>query len=385
MIEFNTAKAPLVKEILEIDKSDKEIDVVKFRYLSAKGNEIYTVLAYPKEKGTYPGLLVLHGGTQNAEIVKNRVELNARNGYISMAPELPVIANPTENSIGDWTKREYVEGAFENTSNPLECSLYETVSAACDAFLLMENINTLLPENIALKDKSIGLTGFSWGGYMVTMLCSIFKERVKAGFSNYGCGFYDLSYFWSKYFDAMTEENKNVWLENYDVGRRAKDIISPYFIASPANDMFFNPPAVMKTLETVSSKNKSFVFSPNSHHCIEVPGGTSKNPDDPHGCAMEKVYFDYYLKNIGEPFFSVKRNKNIMTTDAKEPNVSVYYSDNKVLWTERKWKKLDSEMLVLKNNEYIADVPKEFYENKDFYFLVTDERNVSVSSDIFQF
>lgn len=385
MIDFSTAKLPKITKIIEKNNENDHIETVKLRYSSVKGNEIYAVLSYPRKKGIYPCILVLHGGTQNAEIVKNRVEQNAKNGYISIAPELPVIADPTENSVGEWTERGYMSGAFENDEDPYKSSLFEAVTAAAEAFLLAENINPFLPQGIELKEKSLGLTGFSWGGYMVTMLCGIFGKRVTAGFSNYGCGYYDLSYFWSKYFEKMSEKSKEIWLENYDAGRKAKNIVSPYFIASPSNDLFFNPPSVMKTLEAVKTAEKGVVFSPNSHHCIEVPGGTSKDPDAPHGCAMEKIYFDYYLKNEGDGFFKVTRKGNSITTNAKNPEISVFYSESDALWTERKWKKLGDDGIIFDGKAYSVKACDDMRKNCDFYFLVTDERNVSVSSDIFKF
>lgn len=383
MIAFNTEKIPKIKEIIRVDDSDKDIVVVEFKYCSVNSNEIYTVFAYPKKDGVYPCLTVFHGGTQNAQIVKNRVIQNAKDGYISLAPELPVIAEPTRFSVGGWTKKGYMSGAFENTDNPLFCSLYETITAACESFLLAENIDCMLPENIKFQKNRIGLTGFSWGGYTVTMLLGIFGKRVTVGFSNYGCGYYDLSYFWSKYFEKMSEKNKEIWLENFDAGRRAKNIVSPYFIASPSNDLFFNPPSVMKTLETISSKSKGLVFSPNSHHCIEVPGGTSKNPDDPHGCAMEKVYFDYWLKNEGERFFTVERKNSEIKISKNVMEVKVYFSKNDKKWTERNWQLLDNKYISFDGEKYTLSIPEELKQNCDFYFLATDEQNVSVSSDIF--
>lgn len=384
IVDFFKYNIPTVRDIINIDNSDKDINVVRFRFDSIKNNGIYTVLAYPKKAGIYPGILVLHGGMQNADIVANRVEANARRGYISMAPELPVIANPTDNSEGEWVKKGYLHNAFKDTSEPLECSLFETVSAAVDAFNLLKSAEIILPEEVKIDKYNIGLTGFSWGGYLVTMLCGILKEQVKAGFSNYGCGYYDLTAYWDKDFAKMSEANKKIWLENYDAGRRAKNITAPFFIASPSNDTFFYPPSVMKTLESIPSDNKGLVFSPNSHHCIKLPGGTSENPDDPHGCSMENIYFDYHLKGEGDNFPKIILQGTTLTVDRNVVSVELIYSDNSVNYTEREWKKLNKDLIVYKNGAYTALIPEELKQNNDFYFLVTDDRNVSVSSEIFR-
>lgn len=387
-IDFYSESIPKLKDIISIDSSDKDIEIVKFRFESVKNNEIYSVMAYPKKEGSYPAILVLHGGTQNADIVSNRVAANAKKGFVSMASELPYIATPTENSKGEWVRKDYLYNVFSDTDDPEKCSLFETVFAAIDSFNFLSKPYEVIEKSkkIEIQRENIGLTGFSWGGWLVTMLCGILGERAKAGFSNYGCGYYDLSDFWNKYFSKMSDDNKAVWLENYDAGRMAKNITSPFFIASPTNDTFFYPPAVMKTIDSIASQNKGFVFSPNSHHCIKVKGGTSENPNEPHGCEMENIYFDFHLKNKGLDFPKVTLKNDSLIVNTDDVSVDLIYSEANVNYPERKWKTLDKNFIIFENGIYKAKIPENLKKSCEFYYLVTDnKRNVTVSSKIFKF
>jgi len=396
---------PLVKEIISIDDTDDEIVKVKLRFHSFKDmngnyqNGVYCIVAYPKRTGEYPGILYLHGGTLNAESYAGRVYKAARQGYIAAAPEIPYIATPTENSQGEWTKKPYLSDVFIDSVNPADSSMIEAIVAIRDAFCLLEAgrltwaDNETLSSDVRIDSTNLGISGLSWGGYLTLMLASIVGDKIKAVFSDFGCGFYDLTPYWDKKWAGMSNENKKVWLDNFDVGRKVKNITAPVFITTPTNDWYYSPVSAMETLKNVGSQHKGIVFSPNSHHEINVPGGTGV----PIGCAMQEVYFDYYLKGKGSPFprvslenisYDGKKYNLTLQVDHETENpitiLELWGADNGTDYKSRKWEKIETRVNEYSGGMYKVEITA-YAElaNMELFFLVSDSRNVSASSNMF--
>jgi len=89
--KYIDSKPPeIVRQIHQTDSVGVIIQEITFRLKDS--SEIYAVIASPKQKGKYPGMLVLHGGGGQAE--KDKAIAWAQRGYIAVAPDLPGIAEP---------------------------------------------------------------------------------------------------------------------------------------------------------------------------------------------------------------------------------------------------------------------------------------------------
>ena len=400
--EYVNKTAPEIESVISTEEEDG-IVVTRLRFYSkftdkTDQNIVYAVAAYPKEAGTYPGVMVLHGGTQIADYMTNRVKTLAKAGYVALAPELPGIANPETavNSEGVWRSEAYGARHVVDSTDPKDTSIYEAVAAALEGFHLLQAGGFVQNDaNVTVDTDKLGVCGVSWGGYTSTMVAGILQNQVKAVFSEYGSGFYDAGSWWTDMLNNLSAPARNAWLDNLDAGRRAQYITAEYFAAASANDDFFYPPAVMTTLNAIPG-HKNQVFAPNISHNINLPGGTKEGSiGSPDGCTMQYDYFDYYLKGEGAPLPEVTFDSGSFTADSNAyeaafsvvPNTentlsaTLYYSNSTASWPNRQWESVSA---VVENGVCTVQFPVELgSEHYDFYLAVSEEsenRTVSASS-----
>ncbi len=340
-------------------------------------NEVYAVIARPAGGGTYPGLLLLHGGGGCAEVGPALVW--AQRGYVVVTPDLPGIANPEKvpHSRGTWTGQPYGTGRWDLEPDVTAATIYQAVVAALQAFALLRTQSDV-------DVNHIGVTGTSWGGYMTTMVCGLMGSRIQAGFSNYGTGFFEDTVF-VKELNKLPEHTRAIWFEHFDAGCRANGITAPFFIAGASNDTFFQPPAVEKTLAAASGP-VGRVHAPNAHHMLPIPGGT---PDCGSPAAMAAEWFAWHLQGRGAPFPEVEidapddtRAVVFRVRGAKTPSdAAVWYSAPATEggWPKRVWEKLPAEQTA--SGVYRATLPEVCGGPGAAWFaMVSEGDSVTVSS-----
>ncbi len=357
--------------------------------------EVLAVIAAPVAPGKHPGMLVLHGGGGCAEAEKAIAW--AQRGYVSVAPDLPGIAEPKKlvHSKGRWSGMKYGEGRYVANPN-VEASLL--VDAVLSALKSLD----LLCAQRDVDTSRIGVVGISWGGYMTTMLCGLAGDRVRAGFAVFGCGFYELTSQQPTLLKMPVAEREQ-WMKWLDAGRRAPGIKAAFFTAGAANDFFYWPRAVQATLDAIPGE-KNHLFAPNANHKTPLPGGTmfpkeksaSFTPTafqpfpTPSGSkanwlAMEVPYLDFYLNGKGQPLPKVIIEKAaeplavrvVVTAPCPLTNVDVWWAkaDSNVM--KRVWQSLP--MAKSGATAYEAKLPA---GAADWFAVVSDGRPVTVSSDL---
>lgn len=346
----------------------------------APANEVFAVVARPAGVDSYPGMLLLHGGGGNAtQELPSAVEW-ARRGYVVVVPDLPGIANAkgAPHSAGAWTKLPYGEGRWLAAPDATASTIFQGVAAALQAF-------ELLCAQPGVDVKRVGVTGTSWGGYATTMVCGILGDRVRAGFSNYGAGFYEFTTFKNS-LSRLPASERERWYAQLDAGRRATGITAPFFIAGATNDTFFFPPAVDKTLAAIAGATNR-VHAPNAHHRLPVPGGVMRTGG---AAAMAEAWFAAHLQGRGEPFPEVVlapagEDENVITFSIRSSRpvtaASVWHSLPPVAggWPKREWK--ETAAIALGGGRHEATLPAEALRPGAAWFaLVSDDRPVSVSS-----
>jgi hypothetical protein len=264
------------------------------------------------------------------------------------------------------------------TSGPESSILADAEIAGLEAF------NFLRSQPI-VDEKNIGITGFSWGGYSTTMLSGLLGKKVKAAYAVYGCGFYEKGSFWKHLIDTLPGADRQIWLKYLDAGRRAPQIKAHFFTDAASNDTYFWPEAVQSTMNAIR-ENKNHLWEPNLNH-----------KQGPSGKIMQQLYFDYYLKRSGNPFGKIKISEVIAGSDGskkviiqieipknvKVTSVLLYYCEKTSDWQSRKWIPLTA--TYKKGNRYEVIVSASLTAiNVDYYACLTDERNVSVSSLMYQ-
>lgn len=343
-------------------------------------NRVYAIMAYPQKAGKFPAVLFLHGGSGNAAGLKELVEKFAAKGYVALACDMPGYCdiNNTPHSTGPWKAHEAPDEKprFNISAGLQNSSLVDAEVAGLEAFNLLASQNNV-------DAKSIGITGFSWGGYSTTMLSGLLGKRVKAAYAYWGCGFYDKGSFWKELIFKLPEAVKDKWLTWFDAGRRAKNIRANYFIEAASNDTYFWPDAVSATLNAIPGA-KNHVWGPNVNHSLV-----------PTSAPMQELYFDYHLKGTGGPFAEVKINKVQRQADGSKKvtiklkaitgapvAVKLYYSIKDTTWQKREWLPINA---ILQNgNTYKVVIPAAIVAKQiNFFAHLVDSRNVLTSSNMY--
>ncbi|NQT13282.1 MAG: dienelactone hydrolase family protein [Planctomycetes bacterium] len=381
----------IVQTISETVEEGVEVTRLKFlsRVVAESDREvvIYAVMARPTTPGPHPGLLVCHGGGGYADMVAPAVIGWAKRGFVAVCQDQPGVCNvPKARSTGPCL--EPGAGPFTIDRNPSDSALFDGVAAALGGLALLRSQRDV--------DKSrVGVFGGSWGGYMTTMVAGLAGPRVHAAFSIYGCGYFDEGSAWGHTLDALGPEARRIWLDNLDAGRRAKNLSAAYFVPSPANDWYFWPSAVMRTLADMPG-TKNYCFMPNDSHSLRQPGGMSGPPKVDHRynrTYMEIAWLEHHLLGKGKPFpraadaggakpeaGAVRVHFNV---EAPEPitKATVWYAAGELPWRLKWWAPVSAEPVDGKPDRYTAVVPvDEPGQPLQWFGLVTDRRNVSVST-----
>ena len=393
-------RAPeILREVPATNAPPENITVRRVVFRSRDNSEICAVIAAPRTPGRHPGMLVLHGGGGCAEADKAMAW--AQRGYVAVAPDLPGIAEPKKliDTKGRWNALKYGEGRWVANPDAGASVLFDAVLAAMKSLYLLR----AQPDVDAAR---IGVVGISWGGYMTTMVCGLAGEQVRAGFAVFGCGFYELTAQLNgpkSTLGGMPAEERERWLRQLDAGRRAPGIKAAFFLAGAANDFFYWPRAVQATLDAIPGE-KNHLYAPNANHKVPLPGGTvfpnrpavpfKPTPFQPfptpggskaNWLAMEVPFFDYHLKGVGQPLPKVgvrKAGDPLLArfrVEAPRPlaKVEVYWAKTNPDVMKREWLALPAAKTG--DEVYEAKLPA---EAADWFAVVSDERPVTVSSDL---
>jgi dienelactone hydrolase len=385
-------EAPQIVETLSVEQRDG-VEVTRLKFLSrldpvtGERSIIYGILARPLAPGKHPALLVCHGGSACADMVASQTEAWAQRGYVAFCQDEPGICDNTKAlSTGPWiTERRSDFTVRDGRAD---------TSATFDGVVAALNGLALLRSRPDVDTSRVGVWGGSWGGYMTTMVTGLAGDRVTAAFAVYGCGFYELASTWRATLMRMSAEDRETWLATMDAGRHASGMRAPYFNCAAANDWFFWPEAVQKTLEQVSGYTNQ-VFSPNDSHQIRVPGGTAGPPkvdSKKNRTHMETVWFAHYLDGTEKPFPKLTAGE----AKAAPGGIEVRWSAEAPVPLQRSWAvyaqgPLPARMRLwapveatdLGDGTFSAVIP---VADPDvpllWYGLATDERNVTVSTRI---
>lgn len=375
---------PRITQLISEVNSGSGISAIttrKFTFSSKGGkNTIYAIMAYPQQAGIYPAVMCLHGGGSNANALLNFVQRYAQLGYVTISIDLPGICdnNTTPYTTGPFKSKPFSEASRLDVSlGPTSSILVDAEVAGLEAFNYMRSL-----ENV--DAEKMGITGYSWGGYSTTMLSGLLGDKVKAAYSVFGSGFYDKGSKWKTSIELMPEADRNVWLTYLDAGRRASNMKAAYFIECETNDTYFWPEAVEATLKAVPGVT-NHSYGPNRNH-VQLPSGGT----------MQQLYFDYYLKGIGQPFVSVNISKTEVMLDSNHKltisinaptgitmdSVNLYYSETSTNWKLSVWKILLTQLQS--DGTYNVVIPAELVaKNIDYFIYAKDNRTVVTGSYIF--
>ncbi|NOX54701.1 MAG: prolyl oligopeptidase family serine peptidase [Planctomycetes bacterium] len=271
-------------------------------------------------------------------------------------------------------------------TSPEDSPLFDGVVAALNGLRLLRSQPDV--------DKSrVGIFGGSWGGYMTTMIASLAGNRARASFSVYGCGYFDVGSAWTHRLKGLPPRARAIWLKHLDAGRRAKNLTAAHFVASPTNDWFFWPNAVMRTLADVPGE-KNWCFMPNESHMLSLPGGMAGPPPVNHRenrTYMETVWMAHHLKGEGAPFHRVTATGQPVRHGREvevrfrvhgavgKTQAYVWWAAGELPWRTKWWEAAPTKPLG--DGRFVSRFPiDEPSEPVNWFAAVADSRNVTCST-----
>ena len=337
---------PRVATVLRTNTTNG-VRITRLRFESVEGskdgatnrNEIYAILARPENTtGPLPGVLICHGGGQQAQ--EEKAACWARLGFVAIAPEFP-----------GYMSTERVRSLSRVKGTPMASQMFSVSPNACASTLFDSVMSGLLAFNLLASQpdvdrKQICITGISWGGYMTTYLSGLLGDRVRAGFSLYGSGFYLADSAFTKDLKSLKPERRQEWIRNYDAGTRLTNARATLFLCPAAKDHFFRPPSVLATYDAITSP-KFLCFGPRQSHWIDLPGGTT-TWDGPTYTEMEPVFFRSVFEGKTLPKLALAKEPGTFSVQhlPKDAKVWAYYSTNlQTNWPARVWIKADATAL----------------------------------------
>ena len=382
---------PIVEELPEQSAGNVRVREFWFhsRQLPSSGEayEIHCVLARPSVDGPHPAVIVCHGGSGHLDMTRETAVGWAERGYVSITQDTPGFCNrAASTSRGPYFSRG--GDMFYVAPDPAESSL-------CDGIIAVLNSLAILRAQADVDKARVGITGGSCGGYMTTVVAGLAGDRIRAAFSIYAGGFFDLATVYMPRLKALNEQQRQWWLETLDAGRHAARMEADYMVLAAANDWFFWPPSVEATLDKIPGYRNG-LFSPNDYHQIRQPGGTVPPPAvnrRTNRTSMEIRYMDWKLRGTGAPFPECKAAQRpeptgdrvkvrFRVTAARPIAVAhAWWSAGEMPWRFRAWERVPATAAPDGVYESVLPVDEPEYPI-DWVGIVTDDQYASVSTRI---
>lgn len=344
-------------------------DGVKSLYFSGepyvgKPTRIFAYYAAPKDaKGKVPAMVLVHGGGGTA--FPQWCKLWADRGYAAIALDLGGVG-PDKKRLPDGGPGQSDKEKFEDIKTGVKNAwTYHAVAN----ILLAHSLLRSFPEVDA--DRT-GLTGISWGGYLTSMVSGV-DSRFKVAVPVYGCGFLHDNSTWLNNFKKLGVENTALWVKHFDPSSLLANCEIPTLWVNGTNDFAYPLDSYKKSYQLVRGPRSLCVT-------VRMPHGHEQ------GWAPKEIglFVDLHLAaEKPKPFakLSTIRREGIavsatFTSEVPIKSAGLHYTTDQGIWKDRKWQSIDAKMEA---GKLTAILPAE--KSIVFFFTVTDERGVTVSTE----
>jgi len=334
--------------------------------LRGHATRVFAWLGLPRvEPGQkVPGMVLVHGGGGTA--FAEWVRLWTSRGYAAIA--MDTCGCVPRGAYGNWEHDPLGGppgwGGFGQIDWPRDDQW--TYHAVAD-ILLAHSLLSSLPE---VDPDRTGLTGISWGGYLVCIVAGV-DPRFRFVVPVYGCG-YTLDMGFADSVKGLGEEKAGRWMGWWDPSAYLKDAAMPMLWVTGSNDFAYTFPALQKSYRETKGPHTLCIRlrMPHGH------GGPGENPEEIHAFA------DSLLKG-GQPLARVtsqgrEGNQVWATFEAVVPVVKAELNTTKDTgaWQERKWEAVPAQLVG--TGKVTATLP----EGTTVYYLnLIDRRDLVVSTE----
>lgn len=329
-----------------------------------KPTKVFAYIGIPSHKPgeKLPGIVLVHGGGGTA--FHEWVTLWNQRGYAAIAMDTcgcvpDPNGKPKRYSSGGppgW-------GGFDHVDEPITDQwTYHAVADIILAHSLLRSLNEV-------DSERIGITGISWGGYLVCIVASV-DERFKFAVPVYGCGFLGDNSTWVDLFRKMGKERSEKWLSLWDPSQYLPRARMPFLWVTGSNDFAYPMDSLQKSYRLTKGERylSIKIKMPHGH------GGPGEKPEE------IRVFADSILKNDIPLPVIYEQGKDWVKFRSKTKIVKAelnYTADGEKKWKEREWitvpAKIDESANMAK-----AEIPSNAVV---YYFNIIDERGIVISSE----
>ena len=367
--DFSTLSAP-PKFTVDVERSTPDVQAIFYEGLPWKGKptRVFAYYGLPKiEAGKkVPAMVLVHGGGGSAFIPW--VQLWVSRGYAAIS--MDTCGCISGGGYRDHPRHDHGGppgwGGFTQIDEPITDQwTYHAVADVILAHSLLRSFPQVDPERI-------GLTGISWGGYLTCITAGI-DPRFQFAAPVYGCGFLGENSKWLDIFKNMGPEKAEKWLQLWDPSVYLPQMQKPMLWVTGTTDQAY----------PMDSLQKSYRRSKGPHTlCVRVGmihghGGHGENPEEIHALANGILQGE---RNLAQITTSGREGGNAwITYESQIPilKAELNYTTDTGPWLKRNWQIIPA-TLDTRAKKASMVLPQ---ETTVYYFNITDERNLVVSSE----
>lgn len=337
-----------------------------------KDTEVFACYSNPdlirgrKSTGTYPGVVLVHGGGGKA--YQQWVEKWARAGYAAIAMDLA-----GKDGQGNRLARGGPDQTDKNKIGYIETGALRDVWTchAVGSILLAHSFLLNRPE---VNREKTAITGISWGGYLTCIAASA-DPRFKAAAPVYGCGYYNESEVFGPLLDKLGPEKKKEWMTYFDPSSYLPLSRAKFLFLNGNKDRHYNVVPYARTYGLVPFSSRVISIKPDMKHSHEH----GWEPDEIHAFFESVLNGGTPLPSCGKVRIGRKEIEMDFKSEAPLKKAVFYYTrDASLPSTQRQW--FSKEVAVNSTGQQLQCS----ISLSDFsygFFLLEDERGLSVSSE----
>jgi dienelactone hydrolase len=248
--------------------------------LRGKPVRVFAWYGAPEGAGTFPAMVLVHGGGGTA--FAEWVRLWTARGYAAIA--MDTCGSLPRGEYNKWERDPQGGppgwGGLDQIGAPVEDQW--SYHAVADVVLAHSLIRSF-PEVDA--DRT-GITGISWGGYLTCIAAGV-DPRFKLAVPVYGCGFLGENSAWVEPLGKLPKESADRWLALWDPSVYLPRAAMPILWVTGTNDFAFPMDSLQKSYRQPTGPRTLAirVRMPHGH------GGAGEKPEEIH------AYADSILKN----------------------------------------------------------------------------------------
>jgi len=322
-----------------------------------KPTRIFAYYGRPEGKGTFPAVLLVHGGGGTA--FPDWARHWVRRGYVALAMDL----------TGHGPRGKLPDGGPDMTDDVIFRDFTDAETRDMWSYHAVAAVlrgHALLAARPEVDARRIAVTGISWGGYLTCIVAGL-DDRLQAAVPVYGCGFiHENSYWVAPRFKKMSPAQRQRWAENFDPSRYLAGARCPMLFVNGTCDFAYPLDSYQKSYRLVRGPVTLSIT-------INLPHG--------HNWGLKEVdaFIDSRLTG-GQPLPAISAMKTAggtVSAKASSPEplakAELDYTADSGPWPQRKWQAAPAE---IKGAAVTAPLPA--VRPLVYYLRVTDARGLSV-------